>query len=110
MMTNLVNLKKHALHPGFLVCWLVTAAMLGALLSACQPSPGPAAQGSQVVTTALPLSTPQSKPSPSLSPTQTSQPTPEATLSAEMQVRPEDLKGVQVVFWYPWSGNSANAG
>ncbi len=24
-----------------------------------------------------------------------------------MQVRPEDLKGVQVVFWHPWSGNSA---
>ncbi len=67
MMTNLVNVKKHAIHPGFLVSWLITAAMLGAILSACQPSSGPAAQETQVVTTALPLTTPQSKPSPSTS-------------------------------------------
>jgi multiple sugar transport system substrate-binding protein len=110
MMMSLVNAKKHLLHlmhPGFLVNWLITAAMLGAILSACQPAPGPGLEGTNVVTTALPLSTPQPKHSPTLSPTKTIQPTPRATVPAELQVKPEDLKGVQIVFWHPWSGDAA---
>jgi ABC-type glycerol-3-phosphate transport system substrate-binding protein len=98
---------KHPFTPGFLASWLITAAMLGAILSACQPAAGPGPVSSQVVATALPLSTPQPKPSPTHSASQTAQPTPGATVPAQLQVQPEDLKGVQIVFWHPWSGDTA---
>jgi multiple sugar transport system substrate-binding protein len=107
MMTDLVYVKKHPILPGFLVSWLITAAMLGVILSACQAAPGPTGKGTRVVTTALPLSTPQPTLFATLSPTQTTQPAPEATVPAELQVQPEDLKGVQVAFWHPWSGDTA---
>ena len=109
-MTNLVNVKKHPMHlrhPGFLVSWLMTVALLGAILSACQPAVGPLPGGTQVVASALPLSTPQPKPSPTHAASHTAQPTPGATVPAELQTQPENLKGVQVVFWHPWAGDAA---
>jgi len=107
MRMNLVFAKKHPFIPGFLVSWLVTAALLGAILCACQPAAGPGPVGTPVVTTALFLSTPHPKPSPTHASSATAQPTSGPTIPAEMQVQPENLKGVQVVFWYPWSGDSA---
>ena len=106
-MMNLVIEKKHPLTPGFLVRWLLTAAILGAILSACQPAPAPVPEGTPVVTTSLPLSTPPARPSLTQFPTLTSKPAPIATVPAALQVKPEDLKGVQIVFWHPWSGDTA---
>jgi ABC-type glycerol-3-phosphate transport system substrate-binding protein len=104
-MMNLVIEKKHPSNPGFLVSFLIAAALLGAILSACQPTTGP--EGTQLVATSLPLTTPQPKASPTRAPSKTAQPTPRATAPAELQVQPEDLKGVQIVFWHPWSGDAA---
>ncbi|MGD0002617.1 MAG: extracellular solute-binding protein [Anaerolineaceae bacterium] len=106
-MMNLVIEKKHLLTPGFLVKWALTAAAIGAIFSGCRPVPTPAK--TQVAATSVPLST--SRPKRSLTPTpiktKTVTLTPTATVPAALQVQPEDLKGVQIEFWHPWSGNTA---
>ncbi len=104
-MMNLVIEKKRRLTPGFLVKWLLPVAIMGAFFSACQPVPTPG--NTQVAVTSLPLSTSQPKQSPTHSTTKTFTPTPTATVPSALQVQPEDLKGVQIEFWHPWSGDTA---
>jgi len=110
-MMVLVTAKNNTSLAKSLVKWLFAAVVLGMFMAACQPVPGPATAGRQDVATSLPLSTPQPSRTPTHAATHTAQlyasPTPAATIAAGLQVQPEDLKGVQIVFWHPWSGAAA---
>lgn len=82
------------------ILWLLAATSL--VLSACQPDPAPADPTAIQTTgaTLLPAATRTPRPSGAL-------PARTPTLASRIQIQPEDLKGIDLLFWHPWTGAAA---
>jgi multiple sugar transport system substrate-binding protein len=84
-----------------LVLFLCLGVLAGLALASCTQPPAPAPPATRLSTHSAPEpghTTPTPSPVP---------PTPQPT--SAIQVRPQDLRGLQVTLWHPWSGSAASA-
>ncbi len=90
------------IQPQFLNRLLSVGLILGALLSACTPAPEPAG-----APTAAPTGAAESTPAAATAAPTPILPTLTPTSQPHLQVNPENLRGLEVTFWHPWTGAAA---
>ncbi len=92
------------IQPRFLNRLLLAGLILGALLPACTPAPqatgAPAGQATPTGAVDATLAPATPTPAPT-------QPVVTPTSPPHLQVNPEDLRGLQVTLWHPWTGEAA---
>jgi multiple sugar transport system substrate-binding protein len=84
------------------VGWVGLLICCGMILAGCTQLPAPAPQTARPSTGSQASVPGRRTPTPSLA-----APTPQPT--SAVQVAPQDLRGLQVTFWHPWSGSAASA-